>query len=202
MKKNLKFRIHNSELSRGFTLVELLASIIVLVAVGSIIAGIMASSLRGTNKTNTIESVRQNGNYTLNQVSKNIEYAQVFNGLSENGETYVASCFYVSPTPSPAVKFIKVIPLNGNSTIYNCDGTTLTVSTLDGTITPTPAPLIDTASFSLTGCSMSCTQARATDMPIIRIGFTLGPKNPNSLVESSSAPIPFGTSITVRNYKR
>ena len=42
---------------KGFTLVELLASIIVLVAVGSVIAGIISSTLRGTNKTNTIERV-------------------------------------------------------------------------------------------------------------------------------------------------
>ncbi len=202
MKPNSKFKIQNSKLSRGFTLVEVLASIIVLVAVGSIIAGIVTSSLRGTNKTNTIENIRQNGNYTLNQMSKNVEYAQVFNGLSETGETYVASCFYVSPTPVPLVKFVKITPFNGNPIIYNCDGSTLTVFTLNGTITPTPVPLIDTTSFSLTGCSMSCTQNRATDIPLIRIGFKLGPKNSNGFVENSNPPVSFETSVTVRNYKK
>jgi len=42
-----KVKSQKSKLNGGFTLVELLASIIVLVAVGSIIAGIISSSLRG-----------------------------------------------------------------------------------------------------------------------------------------------------------
>src|SRR3989344_8772259 len=124
MKKNLEFRIQSSELNRGFTLVELLASIIVLVAVGSIMSGIITSSLRGTNKTTTIENIRQNGNYTLAQMSKNIGYAQVFSGLSNNDIDYVTSCpFSTAPTPAPTItpyNYIKVTPLNSNSITYSC----------------------------------------------------------------------------------
>lgn len=205
MKKilNFKFQISNSQ--RGFTLVELLASVIVLVAVGSIIAGIITSSLRGTNKTNTIENIRQNGNYTLNQISKNIEYAQVFSGLSKTGDEtedpYNANCFYPPSTPTPAVKYVKVTPLNGDPIIYNCDENTLTIATLDGT-TPTPTPLIDEDAFSLTGCSISCTQAKTTDIPIIKIKFNLGPKGSNGFIENSSQPVLFETSVTARNYKK
>lgn len=190
---------------RGFTLVELLASIIVLVAVGSVIAGIITSSLRGTNKTTAIENIRQNGNYTLAQMSKNIEYSQAFNGLSVDGVTYVTSCpFSTAPTPAPTTtpyKFIKITPLSGSPTIYNCDGSILTVSVLNGA-TPTPAPLIDNNSFSFTNCSLSCTQTSSTDIPIIGISFSLGPKNPNGLVENSSPPILFQTSVTIRNFKK
>lgn len=188
---------------KGFTLVELLASVIVLVAVGSIIAGIVTSSLRGAKKTNTIENIRQNGNYTLSQMSKAIEYAQVFSGLSDGAidattgeKTYVASCFVISPTPAPLVKFIKVAPLNGKPTIYNCDDSTLTIATLNGTITPTPIPLIDETSLSVTGCMISCTQNRATDTPLIGISFSVSPKS------GSTEKIPFETSVTVRNYKQ
>src|SRR3989344_9492754 len=100
MKKNLKF-------SRGFTLVEMLAAVIVLAAIGSIISGIVTTSLRGSNKTNEIETIRQNGNYALSQVSQNIAYAKVFgglsNGASESAEAiYETSCpSYLSPTPAP-----------------------------------------------------------------------------------------------------
>ncbi len=199
MKKNLEFRIQSSELDRGFTLVELLASIIVFVAVGSIVAGIVTSSLRGTNKTNVIENIRQSGNYTLAQVSKNIKYAQTFNGLSADGVTYIMSCpFSASPTPAPvttAYNFIKVTPLNRSPIVYNC-----AVSPL--TFTANGASLIDTNTISLTECTIVCVQTKATDVPIVKVGFKLGPKNPSGLVESSSPPILFETSVTIRNYKR
>lgn len=205
MKKNLEFRIQSSELNRGFTLVELLASIIVLVAVGSVIAGIITSSLRGTNKTTTIENIRQSGNYALSQMSKNIEYARVFNGLSNDGVNYVTSCPFSTPTPPvqpQAVRtnynYIKVTPLNSGPIEYKC-------------ILPSPSPpiltvnnveIIDTNIVYLKNCSITCTQTNATDVPIIKIELTLGPKSSNNLPENSTPPISFETSVTIRNYKR
>lgn len=186
---------------RGFTLIEMLASIIVLVAVGSIIAGIITSSLVGTSKTNTIENVRQNGNYTLRQMAKNIEFAQVFNGVSDTGDVYADSCLHVSPTPTPDIKFIKVTSSDGSEIIYNCDGSTLTISIPDGMTTPTPTPLIGQSSLSLMECSLVCTQSKSTDTPLIRIRFSLGPVSSGGFVETSSPPILFETSVAVRNYR-
>lgn len=175
---------------------EMLAAIIVLVAVGSVIAGIITSSLRGANKTNSIENIRQNGNYILGQISKNIEYAQVFNGLSPDGKDYATSCpFSTAPTPVPEkteYDFIKVTPPNSFPIVYNCNPSAITAN---------GASLIDTNSIALKSCSITCTQTRATDVPIIGISFTLEPKNSNSLPENS-APILFETSVTIRNYKR
>lgn len=185
--------------SEGFTLVELLSSIIVLVAVGSVIAGIITSSLRGANKTTTMENIRQNGNYTLAQMSKNIEYAQVFNGFSNDDTTYVTSCpFSLAPTPAPVIttyNFIKVTPLNSSLITYNC-------ASSPPTITANGTSLVDTSAVSLLTCTLSCIQTGSTDVPIIKIGFSLGPKNANNLVENSTPPILFETSVTVRNYKR
>ena len=199
MKKNLNSQFSNLKSDEGFTLVELLASIIVFVAVGSIIAGIVTSSLRGTNKTNVIENIRQSGNYTLAQVSKNIKYAQTFNGLSTDGSTYITSCPFSSlPVPVPvrtAYNFIKVTPLNRNPIIYNCAASPLT-------FTANGVSLIDTNTISLTECAIVCVQTKATDVPIVKVGFKLGPKNPSGLVESSSPPILFETSVTIINYKR
>ena len=197
---NFKFLISNlRHRSEGFTLVELLSSIIVLVAVGSVITGIITSSLRGTNKTTTIENIRQNGNYALAQMSKNIEYAQVFNGFSNDDVNYVTSCpFSLAPTPAPVTtnyNFIKVTPLNSGTITYNCTSS-LPVITANG------LPLVDTNVVSLLACTLSCIQTGLTDVPIIKIGFTLGPKNPNNLVENSTPPILFETSLTIRNYKR
>ena len=197
---NFKFLISNlRRKNEGFTLVELLSSIIVLVAVGSVITGIITSSLRGTNKTTTIENIRQNGNYALAQMSKNIEYAQVFNGFSNDNVNYVISCpFSLAPTPAPVTtnyNFVKVTPLNSNAIVYNCTSS-------PPTITANGSSLVDTNAVSLSTCTLSCIQTGSTDVPIIKIGFTLGPKNPNNLVENSTPPILFETSLTIRNYKR
>lgn len=197
--------------SRGFTLVELLASIVVLVAIGSIIAGIISSSLRGSNKTNIIENIRQNGNYALSQISKDIMYAQPFDGkntglgnLDEENVIYETSCPYSSsPTPAPVettYNFITVQSADNIVTKYNCSDSTLSAEGI-APIKPKTL-LIDTASVSLLSCSFTCTQTKATDIPIIKINFRIGPKNSNNLVENSNPPITFETSVIMRNYKR
>ena len=185
---------------KGFTLVELLTTIIVLVAVGAVIGGIVTSSFRGTNKTNVIENIRQNGNYVLAQVARNIEYAKVFNGLSADGTTYVTTCpFSRAPTPTPVITaydFIKVTPFNSSPIIYTC------TYFAPLTIAANGVSLVDTNTISLTDCTIACVQTKETDVPIIKVGFKLGPKNPSGLVESSSPPILFETSVTIRNYRR
>lgn len=197
-----QFSIFNLRQQKGFTLVELLASIIILVAVGSIVAGIITASLRGTNKTNLIENIRENGNYTISQIARTIEYAQVFNGLSNDGIGYTTICpFSASPTPPPTpppppqYKFIKVTPPNSDPIVYSC-ATPLTITAND-------ASLIDTSSIALTDCVIACAQSRATDIPIIKISFKLGPKTPTGIAENNSlSSILFETSVTIRNYKK
>jgi prepilin-type N-terminal cleavage/methylation domain-containing protein len=192
---------------KGFTLVEMLASIIVIAAISSVIAGIITSSLRGSNKTNAVETIRQNGNYALDQISKNIEYAQVFNGLSQDEITYDISCPFSTPTPSVspiAVKtfynFIKVTPFNSDPIEYECTDPPLPDTP---TFTVNGNEIFDTNSVSLMYCAITCTQTNATDVPIIGISFKLGPKNPNGLAENNNnQAITFQTSVTIRNYTK
>jgi type II secretory pathway pseudopilin PulG len=200
------FKIFNSGAKQdGFTLVELLASVVILVAIGSVIAGIISSSLRGSNKTDNIESVRQNGNYALNQISKDIEYTLPFDGentglSADDGETYTTGCPPQSfdPTPIPAeYTTITVESVSHRITKYKCATTPPTLLANDN-------PLINTALVSLYYCSFTCVQNRVTDIPVIKISFSIGPKKSNDLdlVENSSKPIVFETSVTIRNYNR
>lgn len=184
---------------RGFTLVELLVSITILVAVGWIITGTISSALRATNKTNNVENIRQNGNYALSQISKNIQYAQIFDGLSNNGEDYVTSC----PDGLPTVyNYIKVTPLDSSAIEYKCimpsppstDPPTFTINNGND--------IIDTSTVDLRECSITCTQATDADVPIIGISFTLALKKASVLAENSSPPIEFKTSVEMRNYRK
>jgi type II secretory pathway pseudopilin PulG len=193
MKKELKI-ISQS----GFTLVELLSSIIVLVAIGVIVVGIITSSLRGTNKTNSVENIRQNGNYAISQMSKNIQFSQVFNGFSNNGTDYVTGCvnFPVSPTPfssDSAYSYLQITQSTGNTIEYFCQG---------GNFTANGESLVNEASVAVSNCTITCTQEKLTDSPIIGISFDLLPARTSNLPEDVVSPIKFETSVTLKNYKK
>jgi type II secretory pathway pseudopilin PulG len=198
---NPKLKIENSELNKGFTLVELLASIIVLVVIGSVIAGVIVSSLRGSNKTNNIESVRQAGNYVLNQMSKDIEYAQTFDGRStglsnDDGATYDTACKpALNPIPTPISPYnLITVRSSGNIvTKYKCTSSELSAN---------GSPLISPESGTFAGCSLTCIQNNPMDALIIKISFSIGSKVSNTQVENSNPPIVFETSVTMRNYSR
>ena len=183
---------------KGFTLIELLTSIAVIVVIGSVVAGIITSSLRGSNKANTIETIRQNGNYTLSQISKNIEYAQVFDGLRGADGIYVMSCHSAVKT---SYNYIKVTTFNNDTVEYECAMPIFNVTTVSKGNT-TVSDIFDNNSVTLKACSITCTQTNETDVPIIGISFTLGPINQNGLVENSTPPITFQTSVTMRNYAK
>src|SRR6185295_7696266 len=84
---------------KGFTLIELLASMVVIMTIGVLVVTIIVSSLRGTNKTNAILQVKQNGSLTLNQMTKMIRDAATVESI---GGVPVSNCFVSSgggPTP-------------------------------------------------------------------------------------------------------
>src|SRR3989344_583306 len=99
--RNSLFIIRKSE---GFTLIELLVVILVIFSVGILIASILVSALRGSNKTNTIDLVRRNGNSAITQMSRTIRYAQSFDGVSIDGtaDSYTTSCVpQIGAIPAP-----------------------------------------------------------------------------------------------------
>ncbi len=75
-------------IKKGFTLIELLVVILVIFSVGVLISSVLFSALRGANKTNTIDTVRRNGNSAITQMSRMIRYSQSFNGVSTDGVSY------------------------------------------------------------------------------------------------------------------
>lgn len=204
-------KIYNSELriqnfQKGYTLIELLTVIAIVVVVGVIVTGILISSLRGGSKSNVLDNVRQNGNDAITQMSKMIIYAQSFNGASTDGIFYTTNCTQVippSPSPSPtpvSYKYIKITSFDGGTTIFSCNGQTdtpqNTLASKSGSLAP--FSIIDTSNVSLTSCYFSCSQANFGQDYMIGINFTLSQKSASGFAEKQ-ATIPFQTSITVRN---
>ena len=186
----------------GYTLVELLAVIIVLVVVGGIVISILVSSLRGSNRSTSVNDIRQTGNSTMSQMAKMIAYSQTFNGVGtgakdSNGNLIfntncVSSPNPPTPTPTPtAYTYIKITSFDGGQTIFSCSGNPLTISSGS-------ASMIDTSAVSVTSCYFNCTQADLASPPIIDIHFTLQKKS-SGLFSENNVSIPFETSVTPRN---
>lgn len=191
--KNEKLKIGKSRTMRelGFTLVELLAVIMVIAVIGAVVGAIIISTLIGTNKTNSLESVRSSGNFALLQVAKTIEFARGFDGVSTDGVNYTQNC----STQSPPYGFIKVTSLQNETTVFSCG------SPSSPTISSNSASLVDTTAVSVSSCFFTCTQDSIVVSPTIGINFTLSSKKPGSFVENK-ASIPFKTSVTMRNLNR
>lgn len=189
MKKYQKSNIKNQKSQYGYTLIELLAVMIILVTVGVIMTSILIIALRGGNKSNTTNDVRQSGNYITSQMSKMIAYSRSFDGVSVNGSTYITDCTAIN-TPPTAYKYIKITSFDNGTTVFSCTGSTIASNS---------ANLIDTASLSVSSCNFYCSQISTTAPVTINVTFTLSKKNSGFFVENKTF-IPFDTTITPRNY--
>ena len=204
MKKKSIAKLFNYESPKGFTLIELLIVIAVMVSVLAIVVGVVTSTLRGSNKTSTINNVRENGNYAISQISRTINYAKSFDGASLDGVTSWTCDINLpppAPTPIPVkYKAVRITSFGGEVITFSCNNSTDTPSE---TIVSNTESLIDTTSIVLpipipTFCFFTCKQDRITDSPTLGINFTLIAKT-NSLLVEQQASIPFTVTIKTRN---
>ncbi len=180
----------------GFTLIELLAAIVVIMIVGTILSAILFSSLRGTNKTNNLTLVRQNGNNAISQMTKMLRGAQSLD--------YPTSCILPpAPTPTPAYDHIIFTSFDGGQTTFSCSSTTVSSSSAG----MGSASLLDTLTVSVvsSSCYFTCSQDSILDSPKIGINFSLtqyAPTGATFLQENQVTAIPFRTSVILRNPSR
>ena len=192
----------NRQFQKGFTLIELLVGMVILLSVGTIIVSILFSSLRGANKTNTITLVRQNGDYTITQMTKTIRNAKSFNGVSNDGVNYSLVC---SPSPG-SYTFIKITSLDGTQTAFSfssCTSSSCPSSSLPPTIFSNANKLLDTSVCLVCTAphEFTCSQQSASDGPTIGITFSLSANTQSTLFEQA-AILPFSTTVSMRNIPR
>ena len=195
------FMIH----SHGFTFIELVVTMAVIVSIGAIAFGIITSTLRGSNKTNTINNIRQNGNYAISQMGKMIPYAKSFNGASVTVSP-PWNCHALPPGPLPPLthyKSINITSFDGGVTTFSCNASS--PDSPPNTIASNTASLIDadptfgSVALAPGSCFFTCTKGSIADSATIGINFTLTQKGVPAFIEKK-ASIPFQTSIKVRNF--
>ena len=191
--RKFPFSIFHFPFSRGFTLVELLVGMFIMTTIGTLIIGIFVVSIRSTSKVNNLQTIRQSGNYTLSQMVKMLQFAQTFDGVSTDGNSYTLSC-QVPPASSASLqqyRYVRFSSYDGGQTTFACTNS-------PDTIASNSASLFDTNSFEVTSCAFTCSQIRPDLPQTIGISFTLNKLNTSNLIEDP-APLDFQTSVTIRN---
>jgi prepilin-type N-terminal cleavage/methylation domain-containing protein len=205
---------------KGYTLVEVLVVLVIIVTVGTIMGNILISTLRGSNKSSATTTVRQNGdyaNYIMTQMLKNAQSIQSFGNIpftSQNCSQPITSG--TSPTPTPGAYKASSITINsydGGQTTFSCTTTAntgqipttavgvYTIASISASNVSVPSYLLDPTKVTITGngadCYFTCSQTSLTTPPIIGIYFTLTQSGIAS--PDTSAVIPFQTSVTLSN---
>lgn len=171
---------------------ELLAVTAIIVAISSLIAGILYSSLRGGNKSKVTNDVSQNGNYALSVISGTILDARA---VTKIGGSAISNC-----TLTPNGTSIELQRQDGSLISFLCDSQTNSIASTSG---QTTTYLIDNNSVKVdpATCSFTCKQSNSDPYasPIIDIVFTVSQKQTTSAFENVGTST-FNTSVTMRNY--
>ncbi len=181
--------------NKGFTLIELLVVMMIIIGVGSIIAGIIVVSLRGGNRSINVNEVRQAGDYTLSQMTKMTAYAKSFDGVgkSVSGDiVYETDC-----TTQAGIEFthLKLTSFDNTQTTFICDYNGVTIASQSASRT---VEMINATKFNLDACSFKCTQSNISSAPVIEMSFILSKNSPSTFVENKIT-IPFSATVGFRN---
>lgn len=177
MKKELK--------KNGFTLIEILIAIMIIITASTVIVTVLSSSFKGVSKSTASEEVRQNGNSAVTKMSRAIQFAKGFDSSSIDGTNYSTGC------EAGSFKAIKIKSASVDQKInLKCDATANSL-TLDG------ESLIDNSKITINSCSFTCSQANLTVSPVIGINFKL---SKTGSVPEKSATVSFTTSVKMRNF--
>lgn len=174
----------NYSKSLGFTLIEMLVATSIIITSTTIVVSILASSFRSVDKTSVSEDLRQSGNSAIGRMSRHIQFADSFQGVSDDGSFYYNDC---TGSASIDYSFVKV----------RSSGQIDTLSCLDLSITnesEAPISLIDTNKLTVTNCKFTCSQGDNSP-PIISISFDLSRRN----APAGEEPVSFSTSAKMRN---
>lgn len=202
--RELKKRIGLLKSGAGFTLIELLVALVLIASFGAIVLNIITSTFRGTSKTDIINKVRENGNYTISEITRTIKYSKTFDGASADGVSNW-TCDIVPPPPAPQpipvqYKAVRSTSFDGLTTTFICNSSS---DTPPDTIVSNTISLMDggpTGSVNISPgtCFFTCEKENVADSPTIGINFTLTSKITSDIAEKH-AIIPFTNSIKIRN---
>lgn len=194
---------YNIVRSGGYTLIELLIVMMLLIVTGTVVVGILNATYRGTSKSKITSDIAQNGNYALSTISNVLTNSRQLISFTPTNSASITDCVN---TP-PAGQSLTVLGFDGGTTTFTCNENELTISSssaIFSALPPTPTPykitqLIDTSRVKLAPatCSFTCTQQDIYSPPRIDVRFQL--VNSAGTASDKTGAASFNTSVSLRN---
>lgn len=186
------------KLSKGFSLIELLVGISIIITATTIVLAIIVSSFRISSKNTSNEVVRQNGNNAMSQISRRIQFADSFVAVSNDSAFDSAQTICEEPpasvdgveAPLTQYKYVRVI-YNEVSTTFACEENELRMNNESMTDSPN-------VSAPSSSCYFTCTQDSTAVAPVIGVNYDLQ-RGDGSGVSEKNAKMNFSTKIKMRN---
>lgn len=195
----------------GYTIIELLAVISILVVMSGIIVSILYSTLRGSSKTKITSEVTQNGSYVLSVVNKTINDSRSVTmiGALNVGDVINTNDVQDCKNKLTSTNSITLKRLDGTKTRFACgnvgvDGSNIYAITIntDPSGVGAERPLINANSVAVeeNSCSFTCDQSSGDlyAYPIVGVKFKL--KDKGATVAESQGSQVFQTSVSLNNY--
>lgn len=188
-------------MNKGFTIAELLVAIAIIAFLGTIMVAIFTSTLRGSNKSQILGSIKQNGQAVLEIMDKTIRSAD--NVICTSGDTktlviekngiYTRFRFIV-PTSTANGKIQQDSPL---------PGVDMETFLMNVCINPMSTPITLTDTNTQTGISVKegsfTRNQQAGSKDNVTVSFTLGPGvQAPPAVAGQIEPVKFQTTVQLR----
>lgn len=161
--------------NNGYTLIELLVVIVAFAVISIVASETIILTLRGTYKADAISKVRQNVDYAMSSMERQLRGAQSISSLCDN-RAY------------PQIDFIDQ---NSNSVSFKCNNINQTgqdsfISSTSGTLTGN--------NLTISNCSFTCLPGGGGSPPSILINITAKD------TAGQNAAVSAETQVTLRSY--
>ena len=174
-------------MKKGFTLVELLVVVSILLISVGIAGDLIITVIRSYNKTKILNEIEQNGNYAMAKIAYDLRNAKTINGA-------------VGPAS------ISIVDVNDQQITYTVGSvsavnpSTITTGVISRTLGGVSEYM--TSNDATEGvnvvCSGSCFSEVSTDPETIKIDFTIS-QGPSALGGASSAMQTFSTVVVLNS---
>jgi len=172
---NLQFtkkRFGKWKIQKGISLIEILITVTIFAALGILITRSVALTLQSSKKSEAVVAVRENLDYSINVIERQIRNANS-----------------ISCTSSLVLAYTDQ---NNNASSFSCVGAVQNYSVASGS-----AMLTSIAIVKITACSFTCGLGTSVNQPHVDVTLT---GQSTTLTGSQSSPETVSTRIYLRNY--
>lgn len=162
-------------INRGMSLLEVLVVITIFAVLGILVTESVILTLQGTKKSESIIRARENLDYSLSTIERQIRNANS-----------------VTPCPNPDTKIINYLDQNGTPSSFSCVNT----GSAGSYIASGSAHLTGDA-VAVVDCSFACTADSGVNPDLITIDLTVKDASSSGI---QSANVSASTEIYLRNY--